>query len=98
LNPSHFARTERKATVSLRNFAAAALVLAAATAFAQPAPAQAPASAMQGCGAAASRHDHGAERNVPTPQKPCKPGAPKRKAKASHDMNGHDHGQMHKTQ
>ena len=76
-------------------FAFAASVVSAQSA---DAPAEAPA-AKQDC---AKRHDHGAERQAPTPQTGCK--ATKKDAKAkpqakkNEAIQGHDHGKVHKNQ
>lgn len=44
----------------------------------------------------AKRHDHGAERNVPTPQAKCNPdGSTARRTDGKTDK-GHDHGKTHK--
>lgn len=48
------------------------------------------------------RHDHGAERQVPSSRKGCKPPAKVAKAKTegkkAEDIQGHDHGKFHKNQ
>lgn len=74
------------------------LAFAATTAFAQTAdvPAAA-ASATQDCVPQKARHDHGAERGMPTPQKKCAPEKKTAKAKTK-AVQGHDHGKVHKNQ
>lgn len=80
--------------------AAAALGLAASGVLAQqadmPAPAASGTSQARDC--APPRHDHGAERNVPTPQKPCKPAQGAGKARADKPLVGDDRVKMHKNQ
>jgi hypothetical protein len=74
------------------------LMFAATTAFAQNAEAPAAsASAAQDCVPQKPRHDHGAERGMPTPQKKCAPEKKTAKAK-SNAIQGHDHGKVHKNQ
>lgn len=76
-----------------------ALSLGASMAIAQGTAAAAdPAAKAQDC---VARHDHGAERQVPTPKKGCKPAA--KVVKATPDakekpVQGHDHGKFHKNQ
>lgn len=74
----------------------------AAAAIAQdlPAAAAAPASAAPAqtdCAKPMARHDHGAERGMPTPKAaaPCGPAKTRTKAKA---VTGHDHAKFHKNQ
>lgn len=88
--------------LSLLSFVA--LALAAATAVAQErpvaAPATAPAASMpMDCGSGAmKRHDHGAERNAPSPKAmPCAPEAAASGAK-SKAQPSHDHAKFHKNQ
>lgn len=83
--------------MSSRFVLACALALAAPLAFAQApaAPAEKPAAA-QDC---VKPHDHGAERQAPTPGKGCKPAAKVAKAKPQakgKSVEGHDHGKVHK--
>lgn len=61
------------------------------------APLVAAARAPGDCAKTVARHDHGAERNVPSPKAaaPCGPAKTKPKAKA---VTGHDHGKVHKNQ
>lgn len=90
---------------SHRIAAVCALAFAASLASAQPAePAgstatpAAPPAAKQDCG---KRHDHGAERQVPTPQVGCKSekvAKTKPQAKKNEAIQGHDHGKFHKNQ
>ena len=65
---------------------------------AAPASATAPAAA-QDC---VKPHDHGAERQVPTPSKGCKPAGKVANSKAqaakTKAIEGHDHGKVHKNQ
>lgn len=62
-------------------------------------PAAAASSAMAGdCVKAPARHDHGAERNVPTPHKPCSPAAQADTQRTQKPVPGHDHGKVHKNQ
>jgi hypothetical protein len=80
--------------------AACALAFAASVVSAQSADAPAAASAAkQDC---AKRHDHGAERQAPTPQAGCKTtqkvAKAKSQAKSKGAIQGHDHGKMHKNQ
>jgi hypothetical protein len=87
--------------MSLRTIALAALLgFAGSLSFAQQAPAPAAtAPAAQDC--AKTRHDHGADKGTPSASSGCKPTAKKSKtAKAAKkaDMQGHDHGKMHKNQ
>ena len=82
-----------------RTLLACALSVAASLALAQTpeAPAEKPA-ATQDC---VQRHDHGAERQVPTPKKGCKPAPKVSKVKPEakdKPVEGHDHGKFHKNQ
>jgi hypothetical protein len=55
------------------------------------------ASAEQDCAPQKPKHDHGADRGMPTPQKKC--GAEKKATKAKvKAVQGHDHGKVHKNQ
>ena len=76
-----------------------ALAFAASLASAQStdAPAEPPV-AKQDC---AKRHDHGAERQMPTPKAGCKSekvAKAKPQAKKNAPIQGHDHGKVHKGQ
>lgn len=79
---------------------ACALVLVASGVFAQAAetPSEKPPAAKD----CMKPHDHGAERQMPTPSKGCASADKATKAKASTRKNkaieGHDHGKMHKNQ
>lgn len=94
----------------VRQIAAAALVLSATAALAQTAPADAAvspakpdATTTKDC-VKTARHDHGAERGMPSSQgKPCTP----EKEKVANDnttatgakaKSGHNHAQFHKNQ
>ena len=86
--------------MKLRTFA-----LALVTAFAvsaplaqQEAPPADAAKAAQDC--AKTRHDHGAEKGTPSARSACKPMAAKSKSVKARraDLQGHDHGSMHKNQ
>ena len=79
---------------------ACALSLAATSIFAQSTDAPAEkAPAAKDC---VKRHDHGAERQAPTPDKGCKPAQKTAKSKAAapkeKTIEGHDHGKVHKNQ
>lgn len=74
------------------------LALSATAAAAQTAvPAAAAASATQECVPQKPRHDHGADRLMPTPQKKC-PEQQKAAAAGTKAIQGHDHGKIHKNQ
>lgn len=75
-----------------------ALALSATPALSQTAaePAAA-ASAAKDCTPQKPKHDHGADRGTPTPQKKCATEKKIVKAK-SQAIQGHDHGKVHKNQ
>ena len=85
--------------------AVCALAFVASLASAQPAETAgstetpvAPPAAKQDC---VKRHDHGAERQVPTPQAGCKServAKTKPRVKKNEAIQGHDHGKIHKNQ
>ena len=89
--------------MSLRSqFFALALATAASAGFAQQASAPdaaASAAAAQDCPRQA-RHDHGAERYMPTPQHPCKPkgGAAAAKSSRGKPVQDQDPGKVPKNQ
>lgn len=72
-----------------------------AGAFAQsaaaPAAAASATSAVPDCVPQKPRHDHGADRGMPTPQKKCGT-QPRGKAASTKAIEGHDHGKVHKNQ
>jgi hypothetical protein len=74
-----------------------ALIASVASAQSTDTPAEAPV-AKQDC---AKRHDHGAERQAPTPQAGCKSdkvAKAKPQARKKATVQGHDHGKIHKNQ
>jgi hypothetical protein len=61
------------------------------------APPVAATSAQTDCAKPTARHDHGAERGMPTPKAAAPCGSAKTKAKAK-AVPGHDHAKFHKNQ
>lgn len=86
---------------SLATLVAFAILSVPALAQQAGAPAAAASSAAsEECVKAPAPHDHGAERNVPTPRKPCQAAADTGGSKqpAQKPVTGHDHGKVHKNQ
>ena len=85
--------------MSIRTITLATLLgLAVSGALAQKAPAPADAaSSAQDC--AKARHDHGADRGMPSAKSGCKPLAKKEaKADTKSDVQGNDYGKVQKNQ
>lgn len=80
---------------------ALAIAIAASPAFAQQAQAPAPSQAASATKDCTKRHDHGAERQMPSSRKDCEPASKKDaggSAKKQATTQGHDHGKVHKNQ
>ena len=77
---------------------ALALFVAIGASHAQQAGAPEPASAEPAKATCVQkkRHDHGAERNAPTPQPRCKDAAPVTQGSDGKPIKGHDHARTHK--
>jgi hypothetical protein len=86
--------------MSIRLITIAALLGLASTAVSAQQAAAPAAAAPSAKDCAKARHDHGADRGTPSAASGCKPLAGKAKAVKAEkaEIQGHDHGKMHKNQ